>query len=85
MNNSGMAVLLLAHFYKIASEDIWIIHDDVDFPVGSMRIRLGGASAGHRGIMSTIDTIGTDKFWRFRIGIGNAKRSKPQRGRTLCA
>jgi peptidyl-tRNA hydrolase, PTH1 family len=70
MNNSGMAVKLVADFYKVPSEDIWILHDDVDFPVGSMRIRLGGASAGHRGIMSIIDTIGTDQFWRFRLGIG---------------
>src|SRR5579859_3744893 len=39
MNNSGMAIQLLTNFYKISSEDIWVIHDDVDFPVGSMRIR----------------------------------------------
>jgi PTH1 family peptidyl-tRNA hydrolase len=76
MNNSGMAVKLLVDFYKIPSEDIWILHDDVDFPVGSMRIRLGGASAGHRGIMSIIDTIGTDQFWRFRMGIGRPGESQ---------
>ncbi len=76
MNNSGMAVKLLANFYKISEEDIWVIHDDVDFPVGSMRIRLGGASAGHRGVMSIIDNIGTDKFWRFRMGIGRPGESQ---------
>ena len=70
MNNSGLAVQLIANFYKIPADDIWIVHDDVDFPVGSMRIRNGGASAGHRGIMSIIDQLGDDKFWRFRIGIG---------------
>lgn len=76
MNNSGMAVKLLADFYKIEPDDIWIIHDDVDFPVGSMRIRHGGASAGHRGVMSILDTIKTDKFWRFRMGIGRPGESQ---------
>lgn len=70
MNNSGQAVATIANFYKIPNEDIWILHDDVDFPVGSMRIRLGGASAGHRGIMSIIEDLGTDHFYRFRLGIG---------------
>lgn len=70
MNNSGLAVGLVADFYKIPTEDIWILHDDVDFPEGSMRIRFGGASAGHRGVMSIIDALGSDKFWRFRLGIG---------------
>lgn len=76
MNNSGMAVKAIADFYKIKAEDIWVLHDDVDFPEGSMRIRFGGASAGHRGVMSIIDTIGTDKFWRFRLGIGRPGESQ---------
>ncbi|MGH7245528.1 MAG: aminoacyl-tRNA hydrolase [Candidatus Levyibacteriota bacterium] len=75
MNNSGLSVSLLVKFYKVNPEDVWVLHDDVDFPVGSMRIRFGGASAGHRGIMSIIDTIGTDKFWRFRLGIGRPGES----------
>lgn len=76
MNNSGMAVQLVTSFYKIDPSDMWIFHDDVDFPVGSMRIRFGGASAGHRGVMSVIDTLGTDKFWRFRLGIGRPGESE---------
>jgi PTH1 family peptidyl-tRNA hydrolase len=76
MNNSGMSVKLLSDFYKILPEDIWILHDDVDFPIGSMRIRFGGASAGHRGVMSIIEEIGTDKFWRFRLGIGRPGESQ---------
>ena len=76
MNNSGMAVQLLMDFYKIDPSDVWILHDDVDFPSGTLRIRLGGASAGHRGVMSIIDTIGTDKFWRFRLGIGRPGESE---------
>lgn len=70
MNNSGQAVAAVANFYKISLDDIWILHDDVDFPLGSMRIRKGGASAGHRGIMSIIEQLGSDAFWRFRLGIG---------------
>ncbi len=77
MNNSGMAVSLIANFYKIPTSDIWILHDEVDFPAGTVRIRQGGASAGHRGVASIIEALGDDKFWRFRIGIG---RPQEQRG-----
>jgi len=70
MNNSGMAVSLLANYYKIDPSDIWIIHDELDLPIGSMRIRFGGAAAGHHGVESIIEDLGTDKFWRFRLGIG---------------
>jgi len=73
MNNSGMAVGLLADFYKIDPEDIWIIHDELDLPLGSMKIRIGGAAAGHHGVESIIDALKTDKFWRFRMGIGVSK------------
>ncbi|MDP3988379.1 MAG: aminoacyl-tRNA hydrolase, partial [Candidatus Levybacteria bacterium] len=55
--------------------DIWIIHDDVDLLLGSMKIRFGGASAGHKGVDSVINSLGTDGFWRFRIGIAS-KRSE---------
>jgi len=70
MNGSGVAVSLISQFYKIASEDIWVIHDEIDLPLGGMKIRFGGASAGHKGVESIIEHLGTDKFWRFRIGIG---------------
>jgi PTH1 family peptidyl-tRNA hydrolase len=70
MNNSGMAVACLASYYKIAPEDIWVVHDELDSPLGHMKIRLGGASAGHHGVDSVMAVLGTDKFWRFRMGIG---------------
>ncbi len=70
MNNSGMAVSLFANYYKLESSDIWIVYDDLDLPLGTMKIRNGGASAGHKGVESVIDSLGTDKFWRFRLGIG---------------
>jgi len=67
MNNSGLSVRIVSDFYKIKPENIWILHDDLDLSFGSLKIRLGGASAGHRGIESIIDNLGTDKFWRFRL------------------
>jgi PTH1 family peptidyl-tRNA hydrolase len=70
MNGSGSAVSLISKFYKIAPVDVWIIHDEIDLPLGGMKIRFGGASAGHKGVESIIELLGTDKFWRFRIGIG---------------
>jgi peptidyl-tRNA hydrolase, PTH1 family len=77
MNLSGSAVLAIASFYKIATENIWVVHDDVDLNVGAMKIRMGGASAGHKGVESIIGSLNTDKFWRFRLGIGHpANNSK---------
>ena len=75
MNDSGLAVRLIVDFYKVKPEDVWVLHDDVDFPIGSMKIRFGGASAGHRGIMSIIEHLGTDQFYRFRLGIGRPGES----------
>jgi peptidyl-tRNA hydrolase, PTH1 family len=72
MNNSGMAVSLLASYYKIEPEDIWIVYDELDLPIGSMKIRFGGAAAGHHGVESILEKLGTDKFWRFRLGIGTS-------------
>lgn len=75
MNNSGMAVGLIARFYKIAPKDIWIVHDELDLPLGFIKIRFGGGTAGHHGLESILPVLGTDKFWRFRMGIGE-QRSK---------
>ena len=73
MNNSGMAVGLISVFYKINPADIWIVYDELDLPLGHMKIRLGGAAAGHCGVESIIEQLGTDAFWRFRMGIGMAQ------------
>ena len=83
MNNSGLCVGLVSSFYKINPADIWIIHDEIDLPLGSMKIRLGGGSAGHKGVMSIINSLGTEKFWRFRLGAGHQKGIQPRfnRGR----
>ncbi|MGB9911544.1 MAG: aminoacyl-tRNA hydrolase [Microgenomates group bacterium] len=76
MNSSGMAVKKMANFFKIEPENIWIIHDDIDLPLGKIKIRLGGGSGGHRGVESVIEQLGTDKFIRFRLGIGHPGRGK---------
>jgi PTH1 family peptidyl-tRNA hydrolase len=73
MNGSGIAVATISKFYKIAPADVWIIHDEIDLPLGSMKIRFAGASAGHKGVESIIEHLGTDKFWRFRVGIGEQR------------
>lgn len=74
MNNSGMAVSLLTAFYKVAPEDVWVVYDELDLPLGAMKIRFGGAAAGHHGVESIIEHLGTDKFWRFRMGIGATRQ-----------
>lgn len=76
MNASGEAVSKLIEYYKADPADIWVIHDDLDLPLGKIRIREGGASAGHNGIESIIKSLGSDEFVRFRLGIGNGKEEK---------
>jgi PTH1 family peptidyl-tRNA hydrolase len=73
MNNSGLCVNSITSFYKIKPEDVWVIHDEVDLPLGAMKIRFGGSSAGHKGVESILENLKTDKFWRFRLGIGGQK------------
>ena len=73
MNNSGLAVRLLTTYYKLPTTDVIVIHDDLDLPLGKIKVRLGGAGAGHHGVESIIKVLGTDKFIRVRLGIGNLK------------
>lgn len=70
MNLSGQAVSGLLHFYKIPMERLLVIHDDLDLPFGSLRIRPSGGSGGQKGLGSTIDRLGTQDFARLRMGIG---------------
>lgn len=76
MNKSGEAVKKLADYYKIAPADVFVIHDDLDLPLGKLKIREQGASAGHNGIESVITTLKTDKFVRVRLGIGRGREDK---------
>ncbi|MBL7126676.1 MAG: aminoacyl-tRNA hydrolase [Dehalococcoidales bacterium] len=70
MNLSGQSVSRLVKRYNISPEDLIIIHDDLDLPLGKIRIRQGGRSGGHKGIESTIACLGTGNFIRVRVGIG---------------
>lgn len=70
MNLSGQSVISLLRFYRIPLEQMIVIHDDIDLPVGTIRIRPGGGSAGQRGLASIIEKLGTQAFPRLRIGVG---------------
>jgi peptidyl-tRNA hydrolase, PTH1 family len=76
MNLSGQSVMGLAHFYKVPQDRMLIIHDDIDLPVGAIRIRPGGGSAGQRGLASIIQQFGTQEFPRLRIGVGRPPGQK---------
>jgi PTH1 family peptidyl-tRNA hydrolase len=70
MNASGQAVALLLQRYKLGPEDLIIIHDDIDLPLGKIRIRQGSSSGGHKGAQSIIDILGSRDFIRIRVGVG---------------
>ncbi|MFT8425504.1 MAG: aminoacyl-tRNA hydrolase [Liquorilactobacillus sp.] len=74
MNESGRSVRPLMDFYKIPVEDVVVIHDDLDLPVGHLRLRQTGSAGGHNGIKSLISHLGTQKFKRMRIGIDHPQR-----------
>jgi PTH1 family peptidyl-tRNA hydrolase len=70
MNRSGLSIRQLSDFYKIAPEEILVAHDELDLPVGGLRLKFGGGHGGHNGLRDTITHIG-ENFWRLRIGIGH--------------
>jgi len=70
MNRSGLSVRQLSDFYKIAPEEILVAHDELDLPVGSVRLKQGGGHGGHNGLRDTITHLG-ETFWRLRLGIGH--------------
>lgn len=74
MNLSGQAVISLMHFYDVATEDLIVVHDDLDLPLGKLRLRSQGSSGGQKGMGNIIDLLGTSKINRMRIGISNDKQ-----------
>ena len=76
MNLSGNCVQKVLHFYKVSPENLIVIYDDIDLPVGSLRIRASGSAGTHNGMRSVVDTIGTDQFPRIRIGVGRSSRER---------
>jgi PTH1 family peptidyl-tRNA hydrolase len=70
MNESGRAVVPLARFYSVQPEHLMVVYDDLDLPLGAIRLRPEGGSGGHKGMRSIIGHLGTQSFPRLRIGIG---------------
>ena len=70
MNVSGQAVAALAGYYKITSDEMLVLHDELDLPPGTARLKRGGGAGGHNGLKDIIARLGAD-FWRLRIGIGH--------------
>jgi peptidyl-tRNA hydrolase, PTH1 family len=70
MNRSGLSIRQLSDFYKFSPDDILIAHDELDLPVGSVRLKQGGGHGGHNGLRDAIAHIG-ETFWRLRLGIGH--------------
>ena len=77
MNNSGKAIKALITYYKLPTTNLIVVHDDIDLPLGKIKIVKNRGSAGHKGVESIIKEIGTKNFIRFRIGI-QPKRGKPK-------
>jgi len=73
MNESGYTVAALARYYRISPTQILVAHDELDLKPGSVKLKLGGGSAGHNGLKDIVAQLGSAEFWRLRIGIGHPR------------
>ena len=71
MNRSGQAVGALARFHKVAPSEILVVHDELDIPPGQLRLKFGGGVGGHNGLKDISAHLGTQDYWRLRVGIGH--------------
>ena len=78
MNNSGRAIAAAARFYKVEPADVLVVHDDVDLEFGRLQARVGGGLAGHNGLRSIAQVLGTPDFVRMRVGVGRPGRGDPR-------
>ena len=78
MNESGRSIAAAAKYFKVAPEDVLVVHDDVDLDVGRLQARLGGGLAGHNGLRSIAQSLGTPEFLRLGIGVGRPGRGDPR-------
>ena len=76
MNACGFAVAKLVNFYKIKPENLFVVHDDLDLPLGKVKIVVGHGSAGHHGIDSIVEELKIGEFIRFRVGVGHPRRGE---------
>ncbi len=74
MNVSGQAVQRAAHFHKVEPENIIVVHDEIDFPLGRVKVKSGGGHGGHNGLRSIVQQLGSADFARVRVGIGRPTR-----------
>jgi peptidyl-tRNA hydrolase, PTH1 family len=78
MNRSGLSVGALARFYKIAADEILVVHDELDFNPGVAKLKKGGSSGGHNGLKDITAALSTQDYWRLRIGIGHPRQINSQ-------
>lgn len=73
MNRSGQSVAALAHFYKITAGEVLVVHDELDLAPGAARLKKNGSSGGHNGLKDITAALGTQDYWRLRLGIGHPR------------
>jgi PTH1 family peptidyl-tRNA hydrolase len=78
MNESGRSISAAARFFKVACDDVLVVHDDVDLELGRLQARAGGGLGGHNGLRSIAQALGTPEFLRLRIGVGRPGRGDPR-------
>ena len=78
MNLTGGSIAAAARFFKVPPEQILVVHDEGDFDLGRLQLRLGGGLAGHNGLRSVAQSLGTAEFMRLRIGVGRPGRGDPR-------
>ncbi len=76
MNRSGQSVVAVMKYYKIKAEEVLVVHDELDFEVGTLRLKAGGGHGGHNGLRDIIASLGVKEFKRLRIGIGRPSAGK---------
>ena len=78
MNESGASIQSAAAFFKLPAGQVVVVHDDVDLETGRLQARLGGGLAGHNGLRSIAQRLGTQEFLRMRVGVGRPGRGDPR-------
>lgn len=80
MNRSGQSVRAVVDWYKLSPHEVMVVYDDMDLPVGKLRLRLAGSAGGHNGMKSIIAHLGTQDFPRLRLGIGSTEKAGDRDG-----
>jgi PTH1 family peptidyl-tRNA hydrolase len=70
MNECGQAIAPLARYERVDGSRLLLVHDDIDLPFGKLRVQFGGGAGGHNGIRSAVGSLGTNDFWRLKLGVG---------------